>query len=127
MNNELAYLMTCSKAIQDFNTKLFSYIDVFNVVFLQKSVKKIQLSFFVVGKVLNVTAGPVKIELKLYDPTKVAIVSMELDSNANAGDMELAIQVPLITFEKSGKHTLEVKLNDKVITDDGHFILVKEV
>ena len=122
MSPLLSYLLVCGRVIRDeYIGGLFTYLDIFEVVLIPKGQTSTVRSFVVVGKLNAAKSGLLNIEVKIIDPDKNEFAKSVIVGPAAMGDTEIAARFDLLTFQKTGRYTLQVTVDGTPLEDGGRY------
>ena len=131
MDSKLIYLVTCFRGIKDVVTTYFSFIDVFDVIWMPKDNDFVWISFSVGGKLYSDVDGDIKIELYFIYPDNI-ISSPPIvveGKNIQKGDVHFVGTFPMTKFTQIGKYQLKAKLNGQILNsaNDFYFNVIKAI
>ncbi|MFA5093465.1 MAG: hypothetical protein WC543_05970 [Candidatus Omnitrophota bacterium] len=130
MSNYLNYIFVCMRGIKDEGTKNFSYIDVFDTLFISKENDFIWWSLCVGGSVYSNIDGSMKLEVTFVYPDGVTIspASTIAGDNVHKGQVYFTAGFPMIKFTQAGKYKLRVSLNGEELkgSNEFYFNVVKQ-
>lgn len=115
----IAYIFTATNAIRDSSSGKLSFIDLFDLIKIQKSVGFYYSNMFAGIRINNVKAGHNVTELQLLLPSDSSIFSSStVSGDVKAGDIEASVSFPIMKFEMSGRYYFKLIHNGIVLDDD---------
>jgi hypothetical protein len=119
--NTISYLLTADSVIKDEYTKKTSCLGIFEILNIAPGETKLLYAFVVVGKILLVEAGTVKIIVSILNPQGGLFKTSELNGNVNIGDLDVFAFFPFTEFTERGRYLIKISLNGIELKDEGKF------
>lgn len=121
MSNKLTYFLTCGRVITDTVSKLFTFIDVFDSLFIPSGSDFIYRSICVVARVDSIERGEIRAEIRFVYPDNSESAPVIITGNAQPGPIQLAATFPVLKFTQIGKYYLRIKFQDQELDRDDRF------
>ncbi len=127
MSSQLIYLTTCYRGIKDTLTGFFSFMDLFDTIFIPKDTDFIWLSFCIGGKLYSDILGDIKVEVTFIYPDHTVSSPIIVTGTVLKGDVHFVAIFPLTKFTQLGKYKLKASLNGEELksTNEFYFTVVK--
>lgn len=123
METKLLHILTCSRVITDAQTRLPSYIEVFNTITIPKNLGFWYQTFFVAGTLNNDFKGYAKGAITISGPDGFNR-SSPLEGEVSPGYVPFNAMFDSVKFEKAGKYLITMKFQDKELVTEEKYIQV---
>lgn len=121
MKPVLSYLFVATNSVQDINSKKFTFIDIFSLIYILKDQPFTLHNFVVGGRIFGLTPGRFTGIVKVIDPTGVTLQSSTLEGEIKFGDLSFSAAFNLVKIEKTGRHFLRFSFNGEDLLDENRY------
>ena len=121
MEDKLTYLLTCARVMRDQPTQLFSYMDVFDALYIPQPAGFWIQTFYIAGKLYVAETKHIKIEMSFLYPNGQRSEPSSVEGEANPGYLQFSGNFNSIKFTEPGRYYLKVKIDGKELEIEDRF------
>ncbi len=128
MKDQLLYMLACGRLIQDSATNIYTYIDVFDTIFLNppdpknpKEQVTTYQTFWVIGRIYIHEKETFKGNIKIIDPNGETFNESPLLGEVEPGILNVTGYFNLAPFVIPGRYKLELYKDGKKMKDNDNY------